>query len=90
MVNHVSKIGTTSVAVGRNSLSCFNMALKIKEWSLRITNVGGTVCDAVIGRHVIMMEAKLLRKLSDPFMLPFTDALYMQTRTIGIKVNSGY
>ncbi|XP_033220770.1 fukutin-related protein isoform X2 [Belonocnema kinseyi] len=87
MINHVTKIGTTSVAIGRNSLSCFNLALKIKEWSLRITNVGGTICDAVIGRHVIMMDAKLLRKLSDPFMLPFPDSLFMQTRTIGIKIH---
>lgn len=86
MINQVAKTGITSVAVGKNSLSCLNMGLKIKEWSLRISNVGGTVCDAVIGRHVVMLETSLLKKLSDPFMLPFTDSLYLQTRAIGVKV----
>ncbi|XP_043477314.1 fukutin-related protein [Leptopilina heterotoma] len=87
MINHVTKFGMTSVAVGKNSLSCLNMGLKIKEWSLKIQNVGGTICDAVIGRHVIMLETSLLKKLSDPFMLPFTDSIYLQTRAIGVKVN---
>lgn len=37
-----------------------------------------------------MLEAKLLRKLTDPFLLPFTDALYIQTTALGVKVCTLY
>jgi len=72
--------------VGKIVLHCLELDLKVKEWSLKLTRVAGTECDSVIGKHVTMLEAKILRKLSDPFLLPFTDALYIQTTAIGAKV----
>ncbi|KAK2585477.1 hypothetical protein KPH14_010134 [Odynerus spinipes] len=41
----------------------------------------------VVGKHATMLEAKTLRKLSDPFLLPFPDALYVQTTAIGAKIH---
>jgi hypothetical protein len=75
-----------SVPVGKNSLNCLGIKLKIKEWSMQVVKASGTECDSVLGKHVTIMDVKLLKKLSDPFLLPFTDALYLQTTALGIKV----
>lgn len=46
----------------------------------------GTECDTISGKHVTLMDTKILKRLSDPFLLPFTDALYIQTTALGVKV----
>lgn len=85
-VSQVSNLGIVIVPVGKIILHCLELDLKVREWSLRVARVTGTECDSVMGKHVTMLEAKILRKLSDPFLLPFTDALYIQTTAIGAKV----
>lgn len=82
----VPKLGTVIVPVGKITLHCLELDLRVKEWTLRVTRISGTECDSVIGKHVTIIDAKILRKLSDPFLLPFTDALYVQTTAIGAKV----
>ncbi|XP_015521728.1 fukutin-related protein isoform X1 [Neodiprion virginianus] len=87
MIIQASKLGAVSVPVGANPLSCIGMALRVKEWSLEMSNIDGSTCDSIIGRHGTMIEARTLRKLSDPFILPFTDAFYIQTTALGAKVH---
>jgi hypothetical protein len=87
-ISQVSNLGIVIVPVGKTSLHCLELDLRVKQWSLRITRVMGTECDGVIGKHVTMLEAKILRKLSDPFLQPFMDALYIQTTAIGAKVRN--
>jgi len=82
----VSNLGIVIVPVGKIVLHCLELDLKVREWSLKIVRVMGTECDSVMGKHVTILEAKILRRLSDPFLLPFTDALYIQTTAIGVKV----
>lgn len=86
MIVEASKVGAVSVPVGSSQLICIGMTLRVKEWSLEMSNIEGPECDSISGRHVTMIEAKTLRKLSDPFILPFTDALYLQTTALGAKV----
>lgn len=74
--------------VGKNSLNCLSIKLKFKEWSIRFTKAQGPDCDSVVGKHVTIADVKLLKRLSDPFMMPFIDALYLQTTALGIKVNN--
>nr|CAD7197772.1 unnamed protein product [Timema douglasi] len=38
------------------------------------------------GKQVILLETGILRRLPDPFMLPFPEALYIQTSSKNIKV----
>lgn len=85
-VSQVPKLGIVIVPVGKNVLHCLELDLRVKEWTLKITRIIGTECDSVTGKHVTIIDAKMLRKLSDPFLLPFTDALYIQTTAIGAKV----
>jgi len=85
-IAQVSNLGIVIVPVGKIALHCLELDLKVREWSLKIARVMGTECDSVMGKHVTMLEAKILRRLSDPFLLPFTDALYIQTTAIGAKV----
>lgn len=78
-----------AIAVGRSQLACYNLSLKFKQWSLGYQQqISGNECDLVTGRHVTFVEAKVLRKLSDPFLLPFPDTFYLQTKAIGYKVNN--
>jgi len=85
-VSQVSNLGVVIVPVGKIALNCLELDLRVKEWSLKITRITGTECDSVMGKHVTVLETKILRRLSDPFLLPFTDALYIQMAAIGIKV----
>ncbi|XP_066595062.1 ribitol 5-phosphate transferase FKRP [Prorops nasuta] len=86
-ISQVAKLGIVSVPVGKVTLTCLNLGLKIKEWSLQFVQVEGTECDSVTGKHVTILETKILKRLSDPFLLPFTEALYIQTAAIGTKVH---
>ncbi|EFN86078.1 fukutin-related protein [Harpegnathos saltator] len=86
-ISQVPKLGIVIVPVGKITLHCLELDLRVKEWTLRMTRVSGTECDSVIGKHVTMIDAKTLRKLSDPFLLPFSDALYIQTTAIGAKIH---
>lgn len=85
-ISQVPKLGIVIVPIGKVALNCLKLDLKVKEWTLKIIRITGTECDSVMGKHVTIIDAKILRKLSDPFLLPFTDALYMQTTAIGAKV----
>lgn len=67
-------------------MNCISVDLKVKEWSLKFSRIQDTECDSVSGKHATVIETRLLRKLTDPFLLPFTDALYIQTAAIGSKV----
>lgn len=87
-MNGATKMGAVTVPVGKTQLICYNLRLRVKEWSLRYVNIPGAECDAVVGKHATMIEAKVLRKISDPFLLPFTGALYLQTTAAGVKVSN--
>ncbi|XP_033194838.2 ribitol 5-phosphate transferase FKRP [Bombus vancouverensis nearcticus] len=86
-VSQTTKLGAVGVPVGSITLNCVNIDLKVKEWSLKFSYTMGTECDGINGKHATMLETKLLRKLTDPFLLPFTDALYIQTTALGVKIH---
>ncbi|XP_017879446.1 fukutin-related protein [Ceratina calcarata] len=87
ILSHVEKLGVVSIPIGSETLKCIDIDLKVKEWSLKLTEATGSVCDGVNGRHATILETKLLRKLTDPFLLPFTNALYIQTTALGAKIH---
>ncbi|KAK1128913.1 hypothetical protein K0M31_020049 [Melipona bicolor] len=86
-VSHATKLGVVSVPVGSVTLNCVNIDLKVREWSLKFSYTTGNECDGINGKHATMLETKLLKKLTDPFLLPFTDALYIQTTALGAKIH---
>ena len=86
-LSQVAKLGIVTVPLGRATLNCIHIDLKVKEWTLKFSHIMGDQCDAVSGKHATMVETRLLRKLTDPFLLPFTDALYIQTTAIGAKIH---
>ncbi|XP_015109775.1 fukutin-related protein [Diachasma alloeum] len=85
-VTKTSRTGAVAIPVGKNQLACLELTLKIREWSLRLSKVPGQLCDAVMGRHATMIDVNALKKLSDPFMLPFTESFYIQTSVTGLKI----
>ncbi|XP_076686591.1 ribitol 5-phosphate transferase FKRP-like isoform X2 [Andrena cerasifolii] len=84
-LSQAAKLGIVTVPLGRVTLNCIHIDLKVKEWTLKFSHIMGNECDGVSGKHATMVETRLLRKLTDPFLLPFTDALYIQTHAIGAK-----
>ncbi|CAD6228166.1 GSCOCG00006385001-RA-CDS [Cotesia congregata] len=86
-VLHATETGAIALPIGKNSLNCLELHVKIKEWNLRVTKTTGTTCDAITGKHATLIDTHALKKLSDPFMLPFMDALYLQTTVANIKIN---
>ncbi|KAK9892948.1 hypothetical protein WA026_022819 [Henosepilachna vigintioctopunctata] len=73
--------------VSRNKdLECYRLSVNIREWSLKYNMVKSSYCDAISGKHVILIETDSLRNLSSPFLLPFPSSLYIQTSALNIKV----
>nr|CAD7404016.1 unnamed protein product [Timema cristinae] len=70
-----------------NVKDCLKLKLELKEWYLEyILTSDSDLCDVVKGKQVILLETGILRRLPDPFMLPFPEALYIQTSSKNIKV----
>ncbi|CAB0028125.1 unnamed protein product [Trichogramma brassicae] len=86
-IESASKLGIVSVPVGKNSLDCLNAKLRIKQWSLKVSKASGIECDMVSGKHVTIIDVDIINKLTDPFMLPYPNALYVQTTALGMKVH---
>jgi len=73
------------------SLKCLSVDTNLKQWTLSYTKSRSTsVCDAVEGRHVLLMHNTQLQDLSLPFTRPFHHALYIQTAAIKLKVHILY
>ncbi len=63
------------------------MDLHLVKWTLTYsTSPSELFCDGVTGKHVLLIEKKVLARLPDPFMLPFPDSLYIQAKAKNIKV----
>lgn len=67
-------------------VDCLRINLSIREWHIQYSTSNGDICDAVSGKHLILLETRILSKLPAPFMLPFPDSLYIQTSAKNIKV----
>lgn len=80
-----------SVRSQKNLAYCLMIDINIREWKLKYSKTNKKVdCDGIIGKHLILMEADTLRKLSNAFLLPFPQSLYIQTAALSIKVSSIY
>lgn len=70
----------------KDSLNCLQVNLSIREWTVKYEALDSQICDAVTGKHVIMLETDVLKRLSNGFLLPFPQSLYLQTSVLTIKV----
>ncbi|GFG32023.1 hypothetical protein Cfor_06827 [Coptotermes formosanus] len=68
------------------TVNCLNINLNIREWFIQYDLAVSELCDAVRGRHAILIESETLKKLPEALMLPFPDALYIQAAAKDIKV----
>lgn len=75
-----------SVPVGKTGLNCLRVTLNVRQWMTRYDNIRNTSCDAVTGRQAVLVETDLLKTLPNAFLLPFPQALYLQTAAQGFKV----
>ncbi|XP_071439163.1 ribitol 5-phosphate transferase FKRP [Hetaerina americana] len=67
---------------------CYLINMNRREWTLTYERKANLLeCDAVEGKQLLLVEAETLRRLPNPFMLPFPDSFYMQTAAIGVKVH---
>lgn len=68
------------------TVNCLNIHMNIREWIIQYDIADSELCDAVGGQHAILVESHTLKKLPEALMLPFPDALYIQTAAKDIKV----
>lgn len=90
MLNYITKHPKENVVAPFSStkfLNCQKLDLNLKEWSLKYEQTKqDTSCDAVVGKHALLMTTDMLRLLPKPFMLPFPESLYLQMVVKNIKV----
>lgn len=73
----------------KTNLNCLKVNVSERTWTLRYESIReqGELCDAVTGKHVLLLETDLLKRLSNAFLLPFPQALYLQTAVLNLKVS---
>ncbi|XP_046662535.1 fukutin-related protein [Homalodisca vitripennis] len=72
---------------GTKEVKCLSLHLNIREWLIRFDEPSPTrECDSIKGKHALFINTQVLFKMPDPFMLPFPDALYIQSASKYIKV----
>lgn len=69
------------------NLNCLKVNVSSRAWLLRYENEQSALCDAVAGKHVVMLETDLLKRLPNAFLLPFPQALYLQTAVLDLKAS---
>lgn len=84
-LRHRDVIVTSPVANIKN-VQCVAVDLNVKEWTLKYRVVKNDTCNSIVGRQVILVETQMLRRLPNAFMMPFPEALYIQTASLGVKV----
>lgn len=70
----------------KKELECLRINVNVREWTLKYSHTKFNECDAINGKHLILMDTDLLRKLPDAFAMPFPRSLYIQTAFQSIKV----
>uniref|UniRef100_T1I9E1 Uncharacterized protein n=2 Tax=Rhodnius prolixus TaxID=13249 RepID=T1I9E1_RHOPR len=68
-------------------VTCLNCHINLREWIIQFEESSSDVCDFVRGKHATLLRTEMLRKLTDPFMLPFPDSFYIQAATHRIKTH---
>lgn len=68
------------------NLKCLRINLSQREWTIKYSLIKGSECDAVSGKHLIMMKKEILDQVSEPLLLPFPQSLYVQTSVQNLKV----
>lgn len=74
---------------GCKPLKCISIHLNIREWQVRFYEFPhARECDLVKGKHALFVETEVLLNVSDSFMLPFPESLYIQSSFQQNKVSS--
>ncbi|KAJ8933165.1 hypothetical protein NQ314_014172 [Rhamnusium bicolor] len=74
------------VSSRRKDLNCLRINVTIREWTLKYSSVKSLECDGVSGKHILLLETDMLKRLSNAFILPFPQSLYIQTTVLNSKI----
>ncbi|CAH1995876.1 unnamed protein product [Acanthoscelides obtectus] len=90
MINELEKFSGHIIAAPLSShkknMKCLRIHMHVKEWTLKYSEIKGLECDGVVGKHIILLETDHLREMSNAFLLPFPQSLYVQTSVLNFKV----
>ncbi|CAH0392515.1 unnamed protein product [Bemisia tabaci] len=66
---------------------CLHANVNIREWFLQLSYPKQkNVCNILHGKHLLLARKTALMKLSDPFMQPFPEALYVQMSALNFTI----
>lgn len=83
MLSYAKHHGDQMVAakVAGERSRCSKLTVRLREWTLESSeeSTGTQLCDGLQGTHVVLMRARNLFNLSQPFARPYPYALFVQT-----------
>ncbi|KAG5883704.1 hypothetical protein JTB14_007423 [Gonioctena quinquepunctata] len=90
MINELNKV-TGSIVVApvsnrKKNMDFLRINVNVREWTLRYSSAKNLDSDGVASKHVMLVESQTLRRLSNAFLLPFPQSLYIQTTALDMKV----
>ncbi|KAF0309641.1 Fukutin-related protein [Amphibalanus amphitrite] len=75
------------VALPVGAVQCERVRLDVRRWTLEYSPAAeGGPCDAVSGRHGLLLPTALLWRLAEPFCRPAPECLYVQTARARLPV----
>lgn len=76
-----------AIPVSGIDLNCFKIRYNLRQWILNYNIVKDTVCHAVEGKHLIVIETSILTRLPNVELIPFPLSLYLQTSFLNYSVS---
>ena len=73
--------------LGFKSLNCYELVHDFMKWTVIYKNNKEFTCDSVSGKHVMLIETDVLRKLPNIYLLPFPHSIYLQTSFLNKTVS---
>ncbi|XP_046999678.1 fukutin-related protein [Schistocerca americana] len=81
----IYKVSAASFS-SRKPAECLKVRVNVRQWYIHYAPSTDNVCEAVTGKHVLLIDRQLLENLPAPFLLPFPEALYIQSSARNVKV----
>lgn len=77
--------------IGNEDCKCLNLELNLLQWTIeyKFNNFQSFICDSVSGDHchqAVLMHKDVLKRVLQPFLLPFPDGFYIQSTVQKMKV----
>lgn len=72
--------------IKNEKFDCFSLNISLRHWTMKYGKKSGTYCNAVQGKHIMLLTKSVLMQFGFPFSKPFTTSIYIQATLRKIEV----